>query len=153
MMADNNEPKDMLDCPNPEVLLGEDADLSLLGFRKVFVSVFDHWLSREEYERLFPLSEGQQSAYAKVRRKFYAGLEGDKYRYSGSYELLPELAYQDELGRLEDGSKLMNFYVPRYKMFVEGGYEHTDVIYYQDASLMQDVLEGARECGLHVLEE
>ncbi|GAA5497032.1 hypothetical protein Rhal01_03220 [Rubritalea halochordaticola] len=153
MMADNNDPKEMLDYPDPEVLLGEDADLRFLGFRKVFVSVFDHWLSREEYERLFPLGEDQQSAYVEARRKFYAGLEGDKYRYSGRYELLPELAYQVELGRLVDGSKLMNFYVPRYKMFVEGSYEHTDVIYYQDASLMQDALEGARECGLHVLEE
>jgi hypothetical protein len=136
-------------------------------YKKLAISVFDHWLSRTEAEIfLSNVSKEEQHKRDKLFRNFNQLLleKADLYSFhfiGKKYDILrfsKFVSNQKALNFLMPkglrGSSLNHFklVLPEMKAVYFESYDDTNILYYQDKSLIEELIAWVGETGLKVIE-
>ena len=138
--------------PDADSLLDVEIDRSNCGYEFVTLSVFDHWLSRNELIEIFPLDEFTSKTYSQRLYDFYKCLKGDKYEHIDDYQLLSNGEYLRKLRRYSSDERIMDFYLKDYGILVSGGFEYSDLLVYPKGHNVTKFKELAESHNLHVLD-
>ncbi|MEL6536796.1 MAG: hypothetical protein AAFQ98_15360 [Bacteroidota bacterium] len=135
------------------------------AYQNVFVSVFDHWLSREEAEALIMIDHDQETLRARraLFREFAVGLYwltplfGWKYKRRHRLHVLQPAGVDDVLRACDldnlwsQSGRRYGFLLPEYAAIYQEEWDWTNLIRYRDQQMIQPMLDLVEQVGLHVL--
>lgn len=146
-----------------------ESELRRLGYTRFSVSVFDHWLTREEWDQnpLVTLARAKERGYEanyfeqnRSFKRFYEMLFSDGvYRMTGS-RLRPQVVWHPNWDRrlkksvtamVEDRTWGAEFYAPAHRLRVSSGDARTDDLLFEHSGEVQSVTALAKDCGLHLI--
>ncbi|WP_156817153.1 hypothetical protein [Rubritalea marina] len=128
-----------------------DSDRSKVGYDSADLTVFDHWLTRDEFASIFPLDELKSIEYSSMMYDFYKSLRGEKYEHVEDYVLLSHEDYLAKIKRNSPEERIMDFYLEDYGILVSGGFEYSDSLVFPVGHDLNEFNERALSFGLHIL--
>ena len=149
-----------------KLIEGEDSFIESGIYKKVFISVFDHWLSHEEADNLIYIDEDLEELKSR-RQKFKAFIEGVynqtelyTWRYKRHYRLhiqkptsLEDIFRQCDFENLWSHSgRRFSFLLPEYSAVYAEEWDWTNIIWYTDKEKIKPLLTEAKKVGLYILE-
>jgi hypothetical protein len=152
----------------------KQAEFSRLGYTARWVSIFNHWLSEEEAATskvmCYDLSvrAGASAEYLAGEQKllsFYTKLFRDgavqhlvPWCEDEPIQIIHHARFDARLLKVVvtslrhgKGGDLMDCYVPHRSLRVLGGNDRTDLLLFEDASVISEIEQLAHGCGLSVL--
>jgi len=139
----------------------EDTDVQML-----FVSVFDHWLTREEacdlLERVPPNEQSRRDVlHANFCARVVRETETLYFIFRRRHQNLlvfrrftsnaPLLAYCTPHGGRTLGHRQFHVALPELRCAFYEHWDDTNIFYFTDSIGMQRIAEWASDCGLHIL--
>ncbi|KZZ61634.1 hypothetical protein A3762_14065 [Oleiphilus sp. HI0125] len=124
-------------------------------FKKAYVCVFDHWLSRTEYSEYIGLANSDRiSFYNSLRSQLFVSISAEcfllnlddcqYYRVTDTQSVKASLA-----PHLNDSEGFL--LVSERGFALQFGYDYTDLLHFSNSSSLKFVQTHANEIGLHVL--
>jgi hypothetical protein len=156
-----------LNLPNLKRLIEEDDDfIESRIYKKVFICVFDHWLSNEEANEQIFIDENLVELNSR-RKKFKDFIEEINsktelfsWRYKRHYrfhiqkpESLKDVLRKCDFDNLcSQSGRRYSFLLPEYSAVYAEEWDWTNIIWYTDSEKIEPLLETAKKVGLYVLE-
>lgn len=144
-----------------------NADNDGHGYKKIAVSVFDHWLSRLEASDLLADVSSEEQAHRdelhySLNKKIISLTKCFTFRVRGrrgkEYVIFKRFVDSSAAHRYvkpSDGFTSNKFFfklvLPEIQALYFEGYDGTNYLYYEDDGLLVDLLKWIKEEGLHVL--
>ncbi len=153
--------------PNLIKLIEEDSTFMVEGiYKKIFISVFDHWLSREEVgNRIF--IDGDLEELKSRREKFKDFIKGVnkqtelytwRYKRHSRFHIQKPASIKDVLRRCDFENLVSNsgnrysFLLPEYSAVYTEEWDWTNIIWYTDKVDIEPLLKEVERTGLYILE-
>jgi|SRR5690554_2071402 len=140
---------------------GEDTEYKL-----IFVSVFDHWLTEDEFQ---PEIHTEDRTELKDRRdrfkKFIVGLYSMTNTYSWKYKrhkrffIYPFISLDQltEKCNIEsqhgESGRRYDLLIPEFGAVYSEEWDWTNIIWYRDKKEIQPLIDLAQQCDLYILEK
>ena len=153
--------------PNLKKLIEEDDAFIESGiYKKVFICVFDHWLSNEEADTQIFIDDDLVELKSR-RQKFKDFIEeiNNKtelfsWRHKRHYrfhiqkpESLKDVLRKCDFDNLwSQSGRRYSFLLPEYSAVYAEEWDWTNIIWYTDREKIEPLLETAKKVGLHILE-
>ena len=135
-------------------------------YKKVAVSVFDHWLTREEFQEDYPEQEEKLRRdkslhdFAKVMSK---NTEVLNFKFKGKWErCLPSFRkfssqetmdnYLHPAGDNDSSDKFCRLVLPEFEAVYFESWDYTNIFYIQDDKVIPQIKKRANESGVFCLE-
>lgn len=137
------------------------------GYHYLAVTVFDHWLSRDEANELLEnVSEQEQirrnDSLYKFSRKLASEADVISYKFCGRWSSSkPKFrTFASEKIKLEylvptvtkTSGSFFKVVIPDFSMVYVESWDDTNVMYLRDISIKNRLMILAKECGVHILE-
>lgn len=152
--------------PNIKKLIeGDEALIESGTYKKVFVSVFDQWLSNEEANKQIFIDEELVELNCR-RQKFKDYIEAINskteifsWRYKRQYRLHIQKpkSVKDVLRKCDfdnlwsQSGQRYSFLIPEYSAIYAEEWDWTNIIWYTERKKIEPILEAAKKVGLHIL--
>lgn len=134
---------------------------SLEDWPCVAITVFDHWLTREEFEQHFThRSLDQQMDIEQRWHSLYSFLAKDLACYQYKYRSTHRLMFKEPRNRAVFVRRLsrssmagaLTLVIPEYSAVLEQGYDETCWLYFECRASIEPLLHKIRALGLYTLE-
>ena len=148
-----------------KIIEQEDSFIENGKYKKIFISVFDHWLSNEEAGELIFVDENLNELKAR-RKKFKMVAEElhkatDIYfwKYKRNYRIVLKkpMNYKDVLRKCDfenlwsQSGKRYDFILPEFSAIYSEEWDWTNIIWYTDEKKIIPILKIAEKAGLNIL--
>ena len=153
--------------PELNKLVEEDDAFMKTGFyKKIFISVFDHWLTREEVKNQIFIDENSEELKSR-RQKFkdfiedtYNKTELYTWRYKRHYRFhiqkptsIKDIFRKCDFENLwSQSGQRYSFILPEYSAVCAEEWDWTNIIWYTNKEKIEPLLEKAKSIGLYILE-
>ncbi|MBF9002710.1 hypothetical protein [Vibrio nitrifigilis] len=131
------------------------------GWQCIAITVFDHWLTREEFEQYFTNRSLDQQIDIDLRWKsFYSFLAKDVTCYQYKYRSVSRLIFKEPrnsslfVRRLSRSSVAGNLklVIPEYNAVIMQDYDDTCWLYFKCRQPIEPLLNDIRKLGMYTLE-
>lgn len=152
--------------PDFRKVLEEDESFIENGiYKKIFISVFDHWLTNDEADNLIFIDD-DKNELIKRREKFekvivdlYETTEIYLWKYKRNHRLFIQkpLTYTDLLKKCDfnnlwsQSGRRYSLILPEFSAIYNEEWDWTNIIWYSDEMKIKPILEIAEKAGLHIL--
>lgn len=152
--------------PELTSILKEDEILINSGtYNKIFISVFDHWLTNDETDK-FIFIDGKKEELKSRREKFeivikelYTKTDVYTWRYKRNKRVFIQRpqTINDVLRKCDfknlwsQSGKRYSFILPEFSAIYNEEWDWTNIIWYTDEEKIKPILEIAEKAGLHIL--
>ncbi len=153
--------------PNLKKLIEEDdAFIESGSYKKIFISVFKHWLSNEEADNQIFIDEDLVELKRR-RQKFKDFIEeiNDKtelytwkYKRHDRFHIQKPASLKDVLRKCDfnnlwsQSGQRYSFLLPEYAAVYAEEWDWTNIIWYTDREKIEPLLVMAKKVGLYILE-
>ena len=153
--------------PELKRLIEEDDSFIESGiYKKIFICVFDHWLSKEEAENKIFIDEDSEELKNR-RQKFKSFIESVynqtelyKWRYKRHYRfhIQKPTSLKDVIRKCDfenlwsQSGRRYSFLLPEYSAVYAEEWDWTNIIWYTDREKIEPLLKEAKNIGLYILE-
>ncbi|WP_303917918.1 hypothetical protein [Draconibacterium sediminis] len=153
--------------PDFRKVLEEDESFIETGiYKKIFISVFDHWLTKDEANKMIfidsDLSELQlrRDKFESFTKALYEKTNIYFWKYKRNYRIFfkQPKSFKDILRRCDfnnlysQSGDRYSLILPEYSAIYNEGWDWTNVIWYMDRNKIEPILEIAKKTGLNILE-
>ena len=142
--------------------IGESNNL----YSSLAVSTFDHWLSRDEAEVLFDISEEEQLQRNEDHFEFckllFKNTEVYDLRYkkrrNKEHHIFRKFTNFESFEKRVDNDSWFHgfsFYIlalPKYEAIYHQNYDDTQILYYRDRDKLTEFMELVKKANIHILE-
>lgn len=152
--------------PHLEKLIDQDESFLKSGYyQKIFISVFDHWLTHQEADTLIFIDKDKTELDSR-RKKFKDFIENlsnqtDLYtwKYKKHYSLhvqkpndISSILRKCDFENLwSQSGRRYSFLIPEFCAVYEEEWDWTNIIWYKKDKKIEPVLDIAKKSGLHIL--
>ena len=152
--------------PDLKKIIEEDVSFLDNGiYKKIYVSVFDHWLTRDEADKLIFVDD-DKNELQKRREKFEKLIENLynstdiyfwKYKRKSRVFIQKPLTYNDLLKKCDfnnlcsQSGKRYSVILPEYSAIYNEEWDWTNIFWYRDEMKIKPILETVEKAGLHIL--
>jgi len=152
--------------PDFRKVLEEDESFIETGiYKKIFISVFDHWLTKDEADKLIFI-DNDKNELNRRREKFervidglYNSTETYIWKYKRNYRIFIKkpLTYTDLLKKCDfnnlwsQSGRRYSLILPEFSAIYNEEWDWTNIIWYSDEMKIKPILEIAEKSGLHIL--
>ncbi len=147
--------------PDLENVLLEDDSLK---YSEVAISIFDHWLSKEEMSQIFISDKTEIMDRRKKFEEFVQRISVEtsifsfKLKKSGLFFTKSEMdnSFKKRCGfhiMTEDGGNNYTLLLPDISAIYLSGFDWTDRLLFLDRSKVEDLISIAKSCGLNAIEK
>jgi len=148
-----------------KVLEEEESYIKNGNYKKIFISVFDHWLTKEEAEDLIFIDDNKKelnnrrAKFEKVIEELYKSTDTYLWKYKRNYRIFIKkpLNYNDLLRKCDFNSlssqrgKQYSLILPEYSAIYNEEWDWTNIVWYTDEDKIEPLVEIARKSGLNIL--
>jgi hypothetical protein len=148
-----------------KVLEEEESYIENGIYKKIFISVFDHWLTKEEAEKLIFIDDNKnelnnrRAKFEKVIEELYKSTETYLWKYKRNDRIFIKkpLNYNDlrrkcDLSNLSSQrGKQYSLILPEYSAIYNEEWDWTNIVWYTDEDKLKPLVEIARKNGLNIL--
>ena len=143
----------------------EDSFIESGKYKKIFISVFDHWLTNEEASEMIFVDENLDEL--KARRKKFKLVAEELYKTTDIYfwknkrnyrmVLKKPMSYKDVLRKCDFDNlwskrrKRYDFILPEFSAIYSEEWDWTNIIWYTDEEKIVPILNIAENAGLNIL--
>lgn len=152
--------------PNFRKVLEEDESFIENGiYKKIFISVFDHWLTKDETDNLIFIDNDKnelkrrREKFEKVIEGLYKSTETYLWKYKRNYRVFIQkpLIYNDLLKKCDfnnlwsQSGRRYSLILPEFSAIYNEEWDWTNIIWYTDEIKIEPIIEIAEKAGLHIL--
>lgn len=152
--------------PDFRKVIEEDESFIDKGiYKKIFISVFDHWLTEDEADKLIFIDDDKnelkkrREKFEKVIEDLYDSTETYFWKYKRKYRFFIQkpLTYDDLLNKCDfnnlwsQSGRRYSLILPEYSAIYNEEWDWTNIIWYTDEMKIKPILEIAEKAGLHIL--
>ena len=141
------------------VLDTDDGD-KIRKWHSVAISIFDHWLNRDEYSQFFTNRTLElQSDIDKQWLSFYRCIALEPNLFLAKYRSLGRVIFKEPRSpklltnrlSMSDESSFIKLVMPEYNAIYEQYYDDTHFLYFECHQLVKPLLDTIRASGMYVL--
>jgi len=148
-----------------KIIEQEDSFIESGKYKKIFISVFDHWLTNEEAsemifvdEKLDELKERREK-FKLVAEELYKITNIYFWKYKRDYRMILKkpMNYKDVLRKCDfdnlwsQSGKRYDFILPEFSAIYSEEWDWTNIIWYTDEEKIIPILNIAKKAGLNIL--
>lgn len=152
--------------PGFRKVLEEDESFIENGiYKKIFISVFDHWLTKDEADNLIFIDNDKnelkrrREKFEKVIEGLYKSTETYLWKYKRNYRVFIKkpLTYNDLLKKCDfnnlwsQSGRRYSLILPEFSAIYNEEWDWTNIIWYTDEMKIGPIIEIAEKTGLHIL--
>ena len=147
-------------------ILEEDESCLENGiYKKLFISVFDHWLTRDEAEKMIFIDDNANEL--KIRREKFEKLIEElhkstdtylwKYKRNNRIFLKKPLTCNDLLRKCDfnnlwsQSGARYSLILPELSAIYNEGWDWTNIVWYKNEEKIEPIIMLAKKVGLHIL--
>lgn len=135
-------------------------------YKRIAVSVFDHWLTREEFQNDYPSREEhlqRNEALYNFAKVMAANTEVLNFKFKGKWDKCypcfrkfgtqeAMLDYLQPAGDNDSSDKFCKLVLPEFNAVYFESWDYTNVFYIQNDSAISEIKKWASEAGVYCLE-
>ena len=152
--------------PDFRKVLEEDESFIETGiYKKIFISVFDHWLTKDEADKLIFIDNDKnelnrrREKFERVIEGLYNSTETYLWKYKRNYRIFIKkpLTYTDLLKKCDfnnlwsQSGRRYSLILPEFSAIYNEEWDWTNIIWYSYEMKIKPILEIAEKAGLHIL--
>ncbi len=148
-----------------KIIEQEESFIENGKYKKIFISVFDHWLTNEEASEMIFVDENLDELIAR-RKKFkivveelYKATDIYFWKYKRNYRLVLKkpMNYKDVLRKCDfdnlwsQSGKRYSLILPKFSAIYSEEWDWTNIIWYTDEKKIVPIIKIAEKAGLNIL--
>lgn len=152
--------------PDFKRILEEDESFIEKGvYKKIFISVFDHWLTKDEADALIFIDHDlnelkrRREKYETVIKELYNSTATYLWRYKRNNRIFIQkpLTCNDLLRKCDfnnlwsESGRRYSFILPELSAIYNEEWDWTNIIWYRDIEKIKPILDIAEKVGLHII--
>lgn len=148
-----------------KVLEEEESYIETGIYKKVFISIFDHWLTKEEAEKLIFIDNNKtelnnrRAKFEKLIEELYKSTETYLWKYKRNYRIFIKkplnysvLQRKCDFNNLSSQrGKQYSLILPEYSAIYNEEWDWTNIVWYTDEDKIKPFVEIAKKSGLNIL--
>ena len=152
--------------PDYRKIIEEDESFTDIGiYKKLFISVFDHWLTYDEAEKLIFIDDNinelknRRDKFEKVVEELYKRTDIYLWKYKRHYRIFLKKpsTYNDLLRKCDfknlwsQSGRRYSLILPEFSAIYNEEWDWTNIIWYTNEEKIEPIFEIANKVGLHIL--
>jgi len=148
-----------------KIIEQEDSFIESGKYKKIFISVFDHWLTNEEASEMIFVDEkldelkARREKFKLVAEELYKITNIYFWKYKRDYRMILKkpMNYKDVLRKCDfdnlwsQSGKRYDFILPEFSAIYSEEWDWTNIIWYTDEEKIIPILNIAEKAGLNIL--
>ena len=148
-----------------KIIEQEESFIENGKYKKIFISVFDHWLTNEEASKMIFVDENldelkaRRNKFKMVVEELYKTTDIYFWRYKRNYRMVLKkpMNYDDVLRKCDfdnlwsQSGKRYSLILPEFSAIYSEEWDWTNIIWYTDEKKIVPILKIAEKAGLYIL--